>query len=125
MWGKLSLVGFFISLLSLTFLSFGIYPGISYWWLFYGGVVFFGIIGFVSSVLSSLFDRNKRKINKPQAILFYLGMILVFTGLMFKIMHWPFTRFLLFGGIIASTISFFIPNLERSNRGEDLLDDEI
>jgi len=125
MWGKLSLVGFFISLLSLTFLSLGISIGIPYWILFYVGVVFFGIIGFVSSVLSSFFDRNKRKINKAQAVLFYLGMILVFAGLMFKIMHWPFTRLLLFGGIIASTISFFIPGIERKSNTEDLLDDEL
>jgi predicted tellurium resistance membrane protein TerC len=125
MWGKLSLLGFFISLVSLTFLSLGISIGIPYWVLFYGGVVLFGIIGFVSSVLSSFFDRNKRKINKAQALLFYLGMILVFAGLMFKMMHWPFTNFLLFGGIIASTISFFIPNFERSNSAEELLDDEI
>tara|TARA_B100000508_G_scaffold140085_1_gene139944 strand:- start:33269 stop:33643 length:375 start_codon:yes stop_codon:yes gene_type:complete len=124
MWGKISLTAFFISLLSLTLLSLGIYVGIPYWLLFYVGVIAFGILGFISSILSNFFDKRKRKINKMQSIIFYVGMILVFAGLMFRFMHWPFQRILLFAGIGVSTISFFIPKPKEETKDE-LLDSDL
>ena len=125
MWGKLSLLTFFISLLSLTMLSSGInIPGVSTGTLFYLGVVTFGILGFVTSILSNFFDKGKKKVNTTKSLIFYVGMILVFAGLMFRFMHWPYSRLILFAGIIVSSVSFFIPKL-KENDEDELLDSDL
>lgn len=125
MWGRLSLLAFFISLLSLTLLSMGVYMGIPYWILFYIGVITFGIIGFVSSIFSNFFDKRKTQVNKTQSLIFYVGMILVFAGLMFKFMHWPKANILLFLGIGVSSISFFIRKSSDDENKDDLLDSDL
>lgn len=125
MWGRLSLISFFISLLSLTLLSMGISLGVPYWILFYIGVISFGIFGFVCSILSNFFDAKKRNINKTQSLVFYVGMILVFAGLMFRFMHWPFSNILLYAGIVVSSVSFFIRKSTDDNGKDELLDSDL
>lgn len=128
MWGKISSLAFFISLLSLTLIVMGYNPFfISYSTLFYVGVVSFGLIGFILSILSNFFDvdRSKKK-NKIQTFIFYIGMILVFMGIVFHLMHWPYTTILLGVGLIVSLLSFFIHgDFNQHEKDEDILDNDI
>lgn len=126
MWGRISLWTFFISLLSLTLLSMGVaVPGIPSGILFYIGVVTFGVLGFVTSILSNFFDPHKRKVNKTQSLIFYIGMIFVFGGLMFQFLHWPYSRYLLFVGIAVSAVSFFMRKNKSEEKEDELLDRDL
>ncbi|MDX1653056.1 MAG: hypothetical protein R3277_11220 [Brumimicrobium sp.] len=123
MWSKLSFIAFFVSLLSLVSLSTGINPlYLSYDILFYLGVVIFGLLGFIFSILANFFDRNRRRQNPVQSFIFYLGMIFVFAGIIFRFMHWPFTIYLFGTGILVSLVSMFIPFNREPSSGDDLLD---
>ncbi len=125
MWSRLSFVAFFISISSLAMLSFGKFFGIPYWVLFYIGVISFGVVGFVFSLLSNFFDKQKRQVNKIQSLIFYMGMISVFTGLMFKFMHYPFSNLLLIAGIGISSLSFFIRKVNDDKNNDELLDSDL
>lgn len=125
MWSRLSLIAFFISISSLAMLSLGKFFGIPYWVLFYIGVISFGIVGFVFSLLSNFFDSQNRQVNKIQSLLFYLGMISVFGGLMFKFMHYPYSNLLLIAGIGISSISFFIKKGREEKDKDELLDSDL
>ncbi|MGM0478273.1 MAG: hypothetical protein ACQERC_03540 [Bacteroidota bacterium] len=126
MWGKLSLLAFFGSLISLVYLSTGFPPiPLPTFAVFYFGVVTLGILGFVFSLLSNFFDRNKRKTNRLQSLIFYLGMMLVFAGLMFKFLHWPFSIHLIGLGILVSLVSFFFKGNMTPNAEDELLDDDV
>lgn len=125
MWVRISLWSFFISLLSLTLLSAGVMiPGLSSGFVFYIGVVTFGVLGFVASILSNFFDPRRKKINTTKSLLFYVGMILVFAGLMFRFLHWPYSKHLLFAGIAVSAVSFFIRQSKQKEEDE-LLDSDL
>jgi len=128
MWGKLSSLSFFISLLSLTLIVVGHSPFLtSYSTLFYIGVVGFGLVGFIFSILSNFFDADpSKKKNKIQTFIFYIGMILVFMGIIFHLMHWPFTTILLGIGLIISLLSFFIRgNFDQKEKDDDILDNDL
>lgn len=125
MWSRLSLVAFFISISSLAMLSLGKFFGIPYWVLFYIGVISFGIAGFIFSLLSNFFDKQKRQVNKVQSLLFYMGMISVFGGLMFKFMHYPYSNLLLIAGIGLSSLSFFVRKFNVDKEKDELLDSDL
>lgn len=125
MWSRLSLIAFFISISSLAMLSLGEFFGIPYWVLFYIGVISFGITGFVFSLLSNFFDKQKRQVNKVQSLLFYMGMISVFAGLMFKFMHYSYSNLLLIAGIGLSSLSFFVRKFNDDKEKDELLDSDL
>lgn len=100
-------------------------PGIPSGILFYIGVVTFGVLGFVTSILSNFFDPHKRKVNKTQSLIFYVGMIFVFGGLMFQFLHWPYSRYLLFVGIAVSAVSFFMRKNKQDEEEDELLDSDL
>ena len=126
MWGRLSLLAFFGSLISLVYLSTGFPPiPLPTFVVFYFGVVTLGILGFVFSLLSNFFDRNKKKTNRLQSLIFYVGMMLVFAGLMFKFLHWPFTIHLIGLGILVSLVSFLFKGNTVSDTEDELLDEDV
>src|SRR5690554_7380143 len=92
MWNKLSFIAYLASLTTLLVMLFRFNPfGLSGFALVLG-VFTFGLTGFIFSILSNYFDPDKKqKKNKVQTLVFYIGMIVVFTGIMTHIMHWPFT----------------------------------
>jgi len=58
------------------------------------------------------------------SLIFWGACIVIFAGLVFRIIHWPFSNYILLGGIILLTVSFFIPS-KRTNekvKDEELLD---
>ncbi|PKR81908.1 hypothetical protein CW751_00805 [Brumimicrobium salinarum] len=88
------------------------------------GLYAFGLIGFVFSILSVFLDKRKSKKNPYQSFVAYMGMILVFTGIVFRLMHWPFQLLFLLGGLVLIVISYFIKK-EKPNSKNDLLDDQL
>ena len=109
MFSRLSFGAFILSMLALAILSTGYNPlNISYDILFYFGVVVLGILGFVFSLLSNFFDKPKKRVNGIQSFVFYLGMMFIFAGIVFKFLHWPFV--------------FYLIKVKPKNQNEDLLD---
>lgn len=122
MLGRLSYGAFLLSMTALVMLSTGYNPfGLSYDVLFYFGVVVLGILGFLFSILSNFFDSPEKKVNAPQSFVFYLGMLFIFAGIVFKFMHYPFVIHLISIGIVVSFISLFI-RVKGKQNNDDLLD---
>ena len=108
MFSRLSFITFFISGLSIGMLYTGINPlNFSYNTLMFLFIIL-GMLGFLMSMLSIFFDKKNQRTNKAASFIFYIGIILVYAGLIFKFMHWPFSRpIMIFGSVIALG-SFFI-----------------
>lgn len=122
MFGRLSYSAFILSMTALVMLSIGWNPiGLSYNVLFYFGVVTLGFLGFLFSILSNFFDSTKKKINAPQSFVFYLGMLFIFVGIIFRFMHYPFVIHLMALGVLTSFVSLFIRVKDKQNN-DDLLD---
>lgn len=86
------------------------------------GVSAFGLLGFTFSILSNFFDPSiKKGRNKIQTFVFHIGMIVVFTGIITHLMHWPFTLLFFLSGLVIIAVSFFI-KIEQSESNDDLLD---
>lgn len=122
MFGKLSYGAFLLSMSALVMLSTGYNPfGMGYDVLFYFGVVVLGVFGFLFSILSNFFDTPKKRVNAPQSFVFYLGMLFIFAGIVFRFMNFPFVIHLISIGIVVSFISLFI-KVKSSQNNDDLLD---
>lgn len=125
MWGKFSIISYLASLTNLLMMLFHFNP--FHWnpqFILYFGVFTMGLLGFVFSILSNFFDASKKnKSNKVQTFIFYIGMIVVFTGLLALMQNMPFPfTFSLFGaGLLIMAISFLIKN-EKSKSDDELLD---
>lgn len=123
MWGKLSIVSYLASLTSLLMMLFRFNP---FNWsnqttLFFG-VYLMGLLGFIFSIFSNFFDPSKKnKTNKTQTFIFYIGMIIVFTGLFSMMQQWPYTLVFFGIGLVIMGISFFI-KLNKSDGDKDILD---
>jgi hypothetical protein len=79
-----------------------------------------GAVGLLLNLLS--FRQGK---HDPNFNFFYwLGSIVLFVGLTFMMMHWPYGMFIVMGGMAIVGISFFItPKLDgEDSKHEDLLD---
>jgi len=122
MFSRLSFGAFILSMLALAILSTGYNPfGFSYDFLFYFGVVILGVLGFVFSLLSNFFDTPKKRVNGVQSFVFYIGMMFIFAGIVFKFMHYPYVMHLFVAGILISLVSIFI-KIKPKSENEDLLD---
>lgn len=51
------------------------------------------------------------------------GFIFLVSGVIFKIQHYPYSRFLIIGGLICSIISFLLPKKEKRSTSSDILDE--
>lgn len=122
MFSRLSFGAFILSMLALAILSTGYNPfGLSYDFLFYFGVIILGVLGFVFSLLSNFFDTPKKRVNSIQSFVFYLGMMFIFAGIVFRFLHWPYVIHLLVVGILISFVSIFI-KVKPKTENDDLLD---
>ena len=84
--------------------------------------LFCGIIALFFNLLSFKEEKNQEDFN----LLFWIGTIILFLGLYFKIAHWPFSMKIIFIGIAVTGFSFFYsPNLKNSeSESTDILDKE-
>jgi len=86
------------------------------------GFIIFGLIGLILNLLS--FKYNNKNIGYN--FFYWLGSIVVFSGLLFRVMNWSYNREVLIGGMVILGASFFIPTSLLSNKekkNKDLLDD--
>lgn len=121
MFSKLSFVAFFLSALSIGMLYTGINPlRLSYDTLMFMFIII-GLIGFLMSMLSVFFDSKNQRTNKAASFIFYIGIIIVYAGLIFKFMHWPMSRPIMITGAFIALGSFFI-RYRNTPKDDGLLD---
>ena len=83
--------------------------------------IILGMLGFLMSMLSIFFDKKNQRTNKVASFIFYIGIILVYAGLIFKFMHWPFFRPIMISGAVIALGSFFI-RFRDTPKDDGLLD---
>jgi len=123
MWSrKLSFLLFALAFISATaymlrFRFFFEYRAITYW-----GFLIFGGLGLLTNFLGF---QTSRKDHPVTNFIFWLGAMLLFFGLISKIMHYPYQMFLVVSGIFVVAISFgtkFFLKRDGQEKGNDLLD---
>ncbi len=82
--------------------------------------IIFGGFGLIFNIVAFSVSKNKPSYN----ILFWIGSVVLFLGLIGRIMHWPYTFYLICGGTLISGLSFFYnPNQEDTDmKDDDLID---
>jgi hypothetical protein len=72
----------------------------------------------------NLFSFQASKHNPVFSFFYWTGAIVLFTGLVFQFMHWPYDKIIVFSGLGITGISFFLtPELVAPKENSDLLDD--
>lgn len=58
-------------------------------------------------------------------LVYWIGSIITFLGLIALFMHWPYARYILIGGMLTIGVSFFLPKkwAEPKESNPELLDD--
>lgn len=114
---QISSIAFGIAFL-MAIVLFG-HVGTEYISMYTARIVFF-IAGGIALFFNLLdFNRNKDQ-SEGFNFLFWTGSIILFIGLIFKLMHWPFSTYILIAGLLISGISFFIKgNIFNNNEDED------
>jgi heme/copper-type cytochrome/quinol oxidase subunit 4 len=84
------------------------------------GMIIFGAIGLFMNLLSFKYQQENENYN----ILFWIGSIVIFFGLILRIERLPFSQYVIIAGTLLSGISFFFNPFSTSNRKskDDLLD---
>ena len=114
--GGLFVVAFAMALLLFTNYGSGLLPKSTARFLFLAS----GAGAFVLNLVSYRHGKHSAEFN----LFFWLGSIFVFLGLVFKIMHWPYSTYLLLAGLGVVGISYiYNPFTEKESTDEtDLLD---
>lgn len=79
-----------------------------------GGLgLFFNLLSFQTGKHNPLFS-----------LIYWIGSTVLFVGLVFMMLHYPYAYVLIIGGMVILGISFFIPSVRSKNnpKNEDLLD---
>lgn len=124
MWRKLSFIAFVASLFLMVLFYFHLDPfgSESPELLYILGIFVLGLLGFIFSVISILLNASKTDHrSREQIIIFHLGMVLVFFGIISRLLFWPFTNYFFLSGLLFIAISFFIKD-KKSIRDNDILD---
>ncbi len=80
----------------------------------------FGAIALVLNLISYKSGKHEKTFN----FFYWIGSIVAFIGIMFKILHWPFSSIILIMGAGILVVSFLLPNkFKKVEKDEDLLDD--
>ena len=87
--------------------------------------VIFLIVG-ACGLLLNLLSFRSGKHSAGFNLIYWLGSIVLFIGLTFLIMHWPYGFYIVLAGMATVGISFFYsPNLDEKGKSDDLLDDSF
>lgn len=86
------------------------------------------IIFICSGAVAMLFNLLSFQHGKSNAVfnfLYWAGSLVVFTGLLFFIMKWPYGFNILIAGLAITGVSFVLPEewITRKEKDENLLDD--
>lgn len=76
------------------------------------------------AILLNLISFRQGKHSAEFNLIYWIGSILLFLGLVFKLMHWPYSTYIILGGIAIVGISFiYNPSFEKEqDESNDLLD---
>jgi len=79
-----------------------------------------GALGLLFNLLAFRTGKNSPGFN----LMYWLGSIIIFIGLAFILMHWPYGYYIVILGMGVIGLSFFFkPNLDEEDQPNDLLDD--
>lgn len=120
---RLSLLSFALAFISIVLVLLNYRPfGLSYFILTQLGFIGFGMMGFLFSMLSIWLDKKRPKntITMGNNPIFFVGSAIVMLGVGFQFMHWPYSTFLIIGGVLIAGLSFILPNTEEKD--DNLLD---
>lgn len=75
-------------------------------------------------LILNLITFQTGKFHPVYNFMYWIGSIVVFLGLVFLLMNWPYSKFILIAGMLLVGVSFFLPKsmVERSPNDSDLLD---
>lgn len=79
----------------------------------------FLIFGALGMVLNLISYNNSKNGNTLFNFLFWVGAILIFFGIIFKMLHYPFHTLLIFAGLFISAFSFIISKFYKENKKDD------
>jgi heme/copper-type cytochrome/quinol oxidase subunit 4 len=82
------------------------------------GIIVFGGIALLMNLLSFKYDQHAENNN----IIFWVGSVIIFVGLIFKLQHYPFNQLLLIVGIFTVTLSYFFNPTKKPEKNDELLD---
>jgi membrane-bound metal-dependent hydrolase YbcI (DUF457 family) len=82
--------------------------------------ILFGAVGLITNLIS--FQQGKHA--PMYSFAFWSASLVLFTGFIFRLMHWPFATYIMIFGMVALGATFIIPaeRKEESKENEDLLD---
>lgn len=83
------------------------------------GIIIFGGIALLMNLLSFRYDPDSESNN----LIFWIGSVLIFVGLILKISHQQYDQYVLLGGIFVVALSYFFnPFKKEEGADDDLLD---
>lgn len=114
--GGMFVIAFAMAVLLFTNIGAGILPKSTVRFLF----LISGALAFVLNLISFRHGKHSAEFN----LFFWIGSIFVFIGLVFKIMHWPYSMYVLLAGLGTVGVSYlYNPFVEKEKTDEnDLLD---
>jgi len=78
-----------------------------------------GACGLLLNLFSFRYGKHRAEFN----FFYWLGSLILFTGLTFMIMHWPYGFMIVLAGMATVGISFFYnPQIDENEKRDDLLD---
>jgi hypothetical protein len=112
-------VSFLMAIVLFTNIGIGIFPKSVAKIIF----LIVGSIALLLNLLSFRFGKHDANFN----FFYWLGSVIVFIGLIFLLMHWPFPYYVIIGGMTIVGFSFiYNPKIDGTNSDQsDLLDDEL
>lgn len=80
----------------------------------------FGAAGLILNLLSFRFGKHDAGFN----FVYWFGSIILFVGLVFMMMHWPYGFYILLAGLFTVGISFLIPSglVDNKKENDEILD---
>lgn len=80
----------------------------------------FGASGLLLNLLSFRFGKHDAGFN----LVYWFGSIILFVGLVFMMMHWPFGFYILLAGLFTVGISFLLPSglVDKEEKNDEILD---
>ncbi len=77
------------------------------------------------ALILNLFNFQNGKHNPTFNLVFWLGSVVLFIGLIFQFMHWPYHKYIVIAGLGVTGVSFFLsPTLiSGKSNNSDILDD--
>jgi len=82
------------------------------------------IVAGAIGILLNLISFQDGKHSPLYSLLYWGASIVLFAGLVFRIQHWPFSSYILIGGMILLGTTFFVPTkrIDGKEKDEELLD---